>query len=83
MCLHLAAHVPAHALEMGLKHRFKSTSDFLTLVWSMNVPYAVLVFLAVATLVHLKLEYDRENEPDTVYERSQAINDAVLRREIP
>jgi hypothetical protein len=32
----------------------------------MNVPYAVLVFLAVATLVHLKLEYDRENEPDTV-----------------
>jgi hypothetical protein len=33
--------------------------------------------------VHLKLEYDRENEPDTVYERTAAINDAVLRREIP
>ena len=49
----------------------------------MNAPYAVLVFLAVATLVHLKLEYDRENEPDTVHERSQSINDAVLRREIP
>ena len=49
----------------------------------MNVPYAVLVFLAVATIVHLKLEYDRENEPDTVYERTVAINDAVLRREIP
>ena len=31
----------------------------------MNVPYAVLVLLAFATLVHLKLEYDREHDPDT------------------
>jgi len=49
----------------------------------MNVPYTVLVLLAIATLVHLKLEYDRDNQPDTVYLRTQAINDAVLKREIP
>ena len=49
----------------------------------MNVPYAVLVLLALATLVHLKLEYDREHDPDTVYEDIMQLNEAVLRQEIP
>ena len=45
----------------------------------MNLVWCSTVALALATLVHLKLEYDRENQPDTVYERRSRLNDAVLR----
>ena len=45
----------------------------------MNLVYYTTLAIALATLVHLKLQYDRENEPDTVYERRTALNDAVLR----
>ena len=45
----------------------------------MNLVYYATLALALATLVHLKLEYDRENQPDTVYERRSRLNDAVLR----
>ena len=45
----------------------------------MNLVYYATLALALATLVHLKLEYARENQPDTVYERRSRLNDAVLR----
>ena len=45
----------------------------------MNLVWCSTVALALATLVHLKLQYDRDNAPDTVYLRQQALNDGVLR----
>jgi len=47
----------------------------------MNVPGLTVVFLALATLIHLKLKHDRENEPQTAYEKSKLLDDAVMRRE--
>ncbi len=47
----------------------------------MNVPSLMIVVLALATLVHLKLQHDRENEPQTVYVKSKLLDDAVFRRE--
>jgi hypothetical protein len=45
----------------------------------MNLVWGATVALALAVLVHLKLQYDRDNQPDTVYERRVALNDGVLR----
>ncbi len=45
----------------------------------MNLVWYSTVALAMATLVHLKLQYDRDNQPNTVYERRVALNDGVLR----
>jgi hypothetical protein len=45
----------------------------------MNLVWCASVALAFAALVHLKLQYDRDNQPDTVYERRVALNDGVLR----
>ena len=45
----------------------------------MNLVWCTSVALALAALVHLKLQYDRDNQPDTVYERRMALNDGVLR----
>jgi hypothetical protein len=56
-----------------------SASDFLTLNKEMNLVWCTTVALALAVLVHLKLQHDRDNQPDTVYERRVALNDGVLR----
>jgi len=45
----------------------------------MNLVWYTTLALAVAALVHLKLQSDRDNQPDTVYERRTALNDGVLR----
>ena len=45
----------------------------------MNLVWGTTVALALAVLVHLKLQHDRDNQPDTVYERRVALNDGVLR----
>ena len=45
----------------------------------MNLVWYTTVALAIVALVHLKLQYDRDNQPDTVYERQSALNDGVLR----
>lgn len=47
----------------------------------MNVPSLTVVFLAIATLIHLKLQYDRDHDVQTVYSKSKLLDDAVLRRE--
>lgn len=48
----------------------------------MNLVWYATLTLAVAALVHLKLQSDRDNQPDTVYERRSALNDGVLRLHI-
>ena len=44
----------------------------------MNVPSLTIVVLALATLVHLKLQHDRENEPQTVYVKSKLLDESRI-----
>lgn len=49
----------------------------------MNLVWYSTVALALAALVHLKLQFDRDNAPDTVYLRREALNEGVLRLHVP
>ena len=84
--MQLCTHVVRHRLNRrfhGKRHCLQSIGFSHTKLNPMNLVWCSTVALALATLVHLKLQYDRDNAPDTVYLRREALNEGVLRLHVP